>query len=665
MWTPDHHVESTAQWWRRNAIRGLVRVNPVLGSPTGALETAALLDSLGPSLMPRTSVFAGLVSGVNVLGARAIASPLERAQLGLVSDEQHLGARLATRAGVGAVAVAASLLPDRDDESLWRHGIRSAGVLLRAGVIGGALHDVGQEVLRRFPIRHPIRPLVPAAIIGAGVLHWSTQRMVDHEELIEPWGIDQNISTPHALGVAGAVVATGSGAVRLHTSSRDYMVAWLGGGRGGQVVGRALNTGAWAVGATSLYAGIAALSGRRNESTEPAYRQLPTTKHVSGSIESVLPYETLGLEGRRYVTEVVTPALINEVLDEPAIAHPIRAYVGFDSRPEYPTGRAELALAELERTGAFDRSYLILANPTGTGWIDASMVEAAELLTRGDIATCAIQYARFDSFLAIQNVALGRAQFRLLLWGVAQRLAERPVERRPKVLVFGESLGAWAASDVVMYQGIGGFDHYGIDRALWVGLPAFARWSRNGMARGANDLVPDGTVGVFDRYEQLAALSEDARGRLRAVLLSHDNDPVASMNLELIIQRPHWLRGERGRGVPKEMRWRPFMTFSQTLFDAANARVTVPGDFRSYGHDYRADMAQFIGAAFHLPSVTEAQMARIEAILRQLETERAARMEADDPADAPPSPAHEEAAASLAGVPLRRHASDRWGVLRR
>jgi hypothetical protein len=39
------------------------------------------------------------------------------------------------------------------------------------------------------------------------------------------------------------------------------------------------------------------------------------------------------------------------------------------------------------------------------------------------------------------------------------------------VLVFGESLGAWTSSDVVMFQGIEGFDHYRIDRALWVGLP--------------------------------------------------------------------------------------------------------------------------------------------------------------------------------------------------
>src|SRR4029453_13914253 len=95
------------------------------------------------------------------------------------------------------------------------------------------------------------------------------------------------------------------------------------------------------------------------------------------------------------------------------------------------------------------------------------------------------------------------------------------------VLVFGESLGAWTSSDVVMFQGIEGFDHYGIDRALWGGLPWLAKWSRSGLARGSNTLVPEGTVGVFDRHEQLAELTEEQRARLRAVILSHDKHRTA------------------------------------------------------------------------------------------------------------------------------------------
>jgi uncharacterized membrane protein len=309
------------------------------------------------------------------------------------------------------------------------------------------------------------------------------------------------------------------------------------------------------------------------------------------------------------------PELIQEVMREEAVAYPIRAYVGFNSEPLYQTGRAELALAELARTGAFDRSHLRLISPTGTGWVDHTLIEAAEFLTRGDIATCCIQYARYPSFLSIQKDALGRGQFRLLLWGVKQRLEERPPDRRPRVLVFGESLGAWTRSDVVMFQGIEGFDHYGIERALWVGLPWLAKWSRSGMIRGSHTLVPPGTVGVFDRHEQLAALEDQDRARMRAIILSHDNDPIAVFGPDLIVQRPPWLAdGQRGRGVSDGMRWLPLITFIQTATDAMNAMLSVPGELGSFGHDYRADMARFVRDTYSL-SASEPQIERIEQVL--------------------------------------------------
>jgi uncharacterized membrane protein len=385
---------------------------------------------------------------------------------------------------------------------------------------------------------------------------------------------------------------------------------------------------------------------------------------VSGSEQSLLPFADLGQQGRRYVTDVVTPELIGEVMGEEAVAHPIRTYVGFDTEPLYPTGRAELALAELARTGAFDRSYLLLVSPTGTGWVDHTLVETAEFLTRGDIATCCVQYGRYPSFLSVQKVALGRSQFRLLLWGVKQRLEERPPDRRPRVLVFGESLGAWTSSDVIMFQGIEGFDHYGIDRALWVGLPWLAKWSRSGMTRGSSTLVPEGTVGVFDRHEQLAELTTEQRARLRATILSHDNDPIAVMGPDLIVQRPPWLAdSQRGRGVPEHMRWRPLITFVQTAMDAANAMVSVPGEFGSFGHDYRADMVRFVRDAYALPTADESQIARIEETLRSLELERAARIKAQHGHAAPPPPAHRAGGDVVqAGVPLRhrRTRGARW-----
>jgi hypothetical protein len=197
-----------------------------------------------------------------------------------------------------------------------------------------------------------------------------------------------------------------------------------------------------------------------------------------------------------------------------------------------------------------------------------------------------------------------------------------------------------------------------------VGLPWLAKWSRSGMTRGSGTLVPEGTVGVFDRHEQLAALTDTQRDRLRAVILSHDNDPIAVMGPDLIVQRPAWLAdSQRGRGVPEQMRWRPLITFVQTAMDAANAMVSVPGEFGSFGHDYRADMVRFVRDAYALPTADESQIARIEETLVSLELERAQRIKARAAHAAPPPPASRAAGRDrAAGVPLRsrRTQGARW-----
>ena len=42
------------------------------------------------------------------------------------------------------------------------------------------------------------------------------------------------------------------------------------------------------------------------------------------------------------------------------------------------------------------------------------------------------------------------------------------------------------------------------------------------------------------------------------------------------------------------MRWQPLITFFQTGMDAMSVLVSEPGEFGSFGHDYRADMARFV-----------------------------------------------------------------------
>ena len=423
--------------------------------------------------------------------------------------------------------------------------------------------------------------------------------------------------------------------------------------------------GVWAGAATAAYNAGVAYVGRANEKVEPGYATPPASPLVSGSPESLLPFADLGQQGRRYVTDVVTPELIEQVMGEQAVAHPIRTYVGFNSEPLYQTGRAELALAELDRTGAFDRSYLLLVSPTGTGWVDHTLIETAEFLTRGDIATCCVQYGRYPSFLSVQKVALGREPVpaaavggQAAAGGTSARAAAQGagVRRKPGRL---DQLGC---GDVPGHRGLRPLRHRpGVVGGVAVAGQVVAQRHDPGVDA---PWCPEGTVGVFDRHEQLQELTDEQRARLRAVILSHDNDPIAVMGPDLIVQRPPWLADEqRGRGVPEQMRWRPLVTFVQTAMDAANAMVSVPGEFGSFGHDYRADMVRFVRDAYALPAASDTQVAHIEEILRSLELERAARIKAQHGQAVPPPPAHRPAEVdAAAGVPLRtrRTRGARW-----
>ena len=604
-------------------MRTVASWNPIAGSPAAGLETEAAVDAYGPSLMPRAALHQGMAAGLSVLAARSVGAIAEDATRALSRNSSSTGRRLAAAAAVAGSGQVLAHIPRRDGESLAISAARSSGQLITHGVISGAAYDLAMTLRGRIPGRAAPRIALVSLSSAAGMMLVVRKRLHAREKLVQEWTEhDRPADLTRSMLIAHAVTLAGAGLARAYVGTRDLSIRFFGRDPAHQMFARVVNAAGWAAAVSLAYhAGVARI-GRANENIEPTYADPPTSPLRSGSPPSKAPFEELGLEGRRYVTDVVTSELIERTLAEPAVAEPIRAYVGYNTEPLYANGRAEIALDELERMGAFSRSHLLLVSPTGTGWIDQAVIESAELLTRGDIATCAIQYGRFPSFLCTQKVPIGRAQFRALLWGVKQRLAAVPTGHRPRVLVFGESLGAWTSSDTTMRAGIAGLDEYGVDRALWFGLPGLAVWSKTGMKEGRSPLMPPGTVGHFDHYEQFAALSDEQRDQLRVVVVDHDNDPIASLSPRLIYARPDWLGDQRGRGVPTSMRWIPVVTFVHTAVDAMNAMRTVPGQFKSFGHDYRADTARFVHAAFRLPAVTEAQMAAVEHALRALELDR-------------------------------------------
>ena len=624
-----------------NQIQKVITFFSPGGSPGSPLETTMLLRSMRPSLMPRTSLHQGAASGLAILAGRAASNRVDYVANTITPNTDSATQRVLARALLAGAGYGMRQLPDQDDTALPAAIARLTGELVTGGAVGGILYELVTTMRSRTAstqegaVRATVASAAALAFAGYKSREYLRQR---HDFFTEDFD-NLSLTLPKTLAVTAAMTGIGTGIGFSHKASRHGLQRFFGPGFVHTGLARTTNNVLWASGVTGLYwAGISYI-GKSNEKIDPGYADPPTTPLVSGSAESLCSFEDLGQQGRRYVTDVVTPELIEQALGEPAAAHPIRVFVGFNEQPLYPSGRSETALAELERTKAYERGTILLISPTGTGWVDHSMIEAAEFFTRGDIASVCIQYGRFPSFMSLQKVRAGRQQFRQLVWGVHQRLQGMAPEDRPRVLVFGESLGAWASSDVVMKLGIEGLDHYSIDRALWFGMPQLARWSAAGMYR-PGQLTPEGTVGVFDRWEELEQLTPEERDALRIVQLSHDNDPITLVTPTLLYRKPEWLGEVRGRGVPAGQRWSPVVTFLQTLVDAANAMRDSPGNFRSTGHDYRADTARFVAEGYRLP-YTEAQLAAVEVQLRTLELERAARMKpaADTPDGHTPAPA--------------------------
>ena len=155
-------------------------------------------------------------------------------------------------------------------------------------------------------------------------------------------------------------------------------------------------------------------------------------------------------------------------MGEPAKA-PVRAVAGFGSASTAQE-RAKIALAELERLGGFERSLIVVAAPTGVGYVNYSFAEAVEYLTRGDCAIVVPQYALVPSALALKETREGEAQQELILAGIRDRIAQMPEGSRPRVVQFGESLGAEVALDVAA-KGTHRFEELGVERGLYLGTP--------------------------------------------------------------------------------------------------------------------------------------------------------------------------------------------------
>lgn len=459
-----------------------------------------------------------------------------------------------------------------------------------------------------------------ASLIGlaAGLAVAASVAAASRGPTLVPWPTPVRRAFPLVLGSiagigVGLTVGTGAAAARLatrqggHPSTRALITA--GAIASGLAGGLAV---AGRLGRTHLLARMEAES----RGLDPAFADGPTEAEMSGSGTSLVPVLALGREGARFVSTAVSAADIESVAGQSPIARPIRVFVGVDAAPSVEA-RVELAMAELHRTGAFDRSHLLIQAPAGTGYANATPADVLEILTGGDCASVAVGYGLLPSFLSLGKVPAAALTQRLLIESIAAELAGR--SHRPRVLLYGESLGA-KVQQAAIPGGIADFDRFGIDAALWVGTPGSAEADAYA-SRCASSMIR------VDRPEQVPWPLPSPRPR--AWFLAHDGDPVVNFRPELIRHRPDWLPtdGRRGRNVPRELNWKPMVTWAQALVDTIFATNIKPGDFQSLGHDYRADLGALVRAAYDLPATT-ASASRLESALRTLEVARAERINA-------------------------------------
>lgn len=366
-----------------------------------------------------------------------------------------------------------------------------------------------------------------------------------------------------------------------------------------------------------FFAGASAVFQPEDSATVAGTVQ-PTQPERSGSPESLAPWSTLGSQGRSFVAGGLRAADLTRINGRPA-REPIRVYAGLHSAGD-DQERMQLLLDELERTHAFERQVLVVVPTTGTGWINPAAADALEMLYNGDTAIVGVQYSYLPSwisFLADQRKSMDSG--RLLVRTVAERWRSLPEQHRPKLVLYGESLGSMAGQ--AAFDWLPDIAEMGYEAVLWVGPPqASPLWHALLVRRdpGSPAVLPRYDNGRTVRFSQGTVPAEIARiaappwEGTRVLFLQHASDPVVWWSPDLLFERPAWLTEPPGPDRTASMRWYPVVTFWQVSADLFHGEQMPPG----HGHNYSDTILDGWVAVLPPDGWTPADTERIRTALR-------------------------------------------------
>lgn len=513
-------------------------------------------------------------------------------------QEHEKGSRALTRLAAGGVAASAGAGLASMAVGYWGRGrYMSAAMVGTAGLVGVGAWLAGRP-----------RQQSPGSEIKPGVF------FEDSVKQVKPLP-----ATAIGVAVTGMTFLLARGESALSRGFSHTAAVVVGGTPDEhRTLGR---IGATAASYALGWAAVAAASSKLaegGEGMEPGHAEPPQTPEVTGSPASEVPWRLLSREGRRWLSMALTPDGINAVMKTNDAKQPIRVYASLQEA-DTPETRAQALLAEIDRTEALKRPVFALFSPTGSGYVNYVACETLEYLTGGNCASAAIQYSVLPSSLSLTKVSTGVQQTRMVLDGINMRLREMAPEDRPRLLLFGESLGSQVSEDVFSGTGTFGPKGAGIDSAIWIGTPAATEWRRE--LWGTRTITEAPGIGPEDYYlprsiADWAALPEEDRDRITYLLLQNGDDPIPKFGAEVLWRRPDWLTDEqRPLGAPKGTTWTPVTTFFATFLDMLNALTPTPGVFEEGGHDYRLVLPDAIRTIWKFPA-TDEQMHRMQWALR-------------------------------------------------
>ncbi len=313
----------------------------------------------------------------------------------------------------------------------------------------------------------------------------------------------------------------------------------------------------------------------------------PESNLTSGGPGSVMTWESLGRKGRDFIGGVTKTEDLEAFSGEKRATEPIRVYAGIESGNA--EARGELAVRDLVNMGAFDRELLAVGTTTGTGWVDEHAVDPLEYMYNGDTAIVATQYSYLPSWLSFLVDKDKAAEAGIELFeAVYSEWLTLPRDERPKLVVFGESLGSFGAESA--FSGLHDIRNR-TDAALFIGPPnSNTLWGRFVEDRdaGSPEILPIYKEGEFLRF---AGLPEDVENpdtewaRPRTLYMQHASDPIVWWAPELIFNEPDWLTEERGRDVLSTLNWIPLVTFLQISADMMSSTGYPAGHGHWYGEN--------------------------------------------------------------------------------